>query len=121
MVAGKDVCLRRLSKGDRAREVRFHRFLGNDKVTTERIIESWSDRFADLRGLGRKVMRTQDQGMLMGGDNYMGTINFSDPRAFVQKPWNDNELLALIAELLGTFDMGASNKERPSAQYSTAT
>jgi hypothetical protein len=43
MVAGKDVCLRRLSKGDRAREVRFHRFLGNDKVTAERIIESWSD------------------------------------------------------------------------------
>jgi hypothetical protein len=43
MVAGKDVCLRQLSKGDRAREVRFNRLLGNAKVTTERIIESWSD------------------------------------------------------------------------------
>jgi len=43
MVAGKDICLRRLSKGDRAREVRFNRLLGNAKVTTERIIESWSD------------------------------------------------------------------------------
>ena len=43
MVAGKDVCLRRLSKGNRALEVRFNRFLGNDKVTTERIIESWSE------------------------------------------------------------------------------
>jgi len=43
MVAGKDVCLRRLSKGDRALEVRFNRFLGNAEVTTERIIESWSE------------------------------------------------------------------------------
>ena len=43
MVAGKDVCLRRLSKGDRAQEVRFNRFLRNDKVTTKRIIESWSE------------------------------------------------------------------------------
>jgi len=42
MVAGKDVCLRRLSRGDRALEVRFNRFLGHDKVTVERIIESWS-------------------------------------------------------------------------------
>jgi hypothetical protein len=43
MVAGKEVCLRRLSKGDRALEVRFNRFLGNAKVTAERIIESWSE------------------------------------------------------------------------------
>lgn len=43
MVAGKDVCLRRLSKGDRALEVRFNRFLGNDRVTTERIIEGWGE------------------------------------------------------------------------------
>ncbi|ERF82022.1 MAG: periplasmic protein TonB, partial [Bradyrhizobium sp. DFCI-1] len=43
MVAGKDVCLRRLAGGMRAREVRFNRFLGNAKVTTTRIIESWSD------------------------------------------------------------------------------
>lgn len=43
MVAGKDVCLRRLSKGHRALEVRFNRFLGNAKVTTERIIASWSE------------------------------------------------------------------------------
>jgi len=43
MVAGKDVCLRRLAKGNRAREVRFDRFLGNSKVTTAGIIESWSE------------------------------------------------------------------------------
>src|ERR1700752_2522807 len=42
MVAGKDVCLRRLSKGDRALEVRFNRFLGNARVTAGRIVESWS-------------------------------------------------------------------------------
>ena len=43
MVAGKDVCLRRLAKGRRAQEVRFNRFLGNDKVTVARVIESWSE------------------------------------------------------------------------------
>src|SRR6266704_399586 len=43
MVAGKDVCLRRLAGGVRAREVRFNRFLGNAKVTTARVIESWSE------------------------------------------------------------------------------
>ena len=59
MVAGKDVCLRRLSKGDRALEVRFNRFLGNDKVTTERIIESWSE--STVAGVaGRHVLAIQD-------------------------------------------------------------
>src|SRR5260370_4283492 len=43
MVAGSDICRRRLAKGNRGREVRFNRFLGNAKVTTARIIESWSE------------------------------------------------------------------------------
>src|ERR1700753_1988229 len=43
MVVGKDVCLRRLAKGVRAREVRFHPFLGNARVTTGRVIERWSE------------------------------------------------------------------------------
>jgi len=59
MVAGKDVCLRRLSKGDRAREVRFNRFLGNAKVTTERIIESWSEGTV-VAAEGRHVLAIQD-------------------------------------------------------------
>jgi Transposase DDE domain len=59
MVAGKDVCLRRLSKGDRALEVRFNRFLGNDKVTTERIIESWSESTVAAVA-GRHVLAIQD-------------------------------------------------------------
>ena len=59
MVAGKDVCLRRLSKGNRAREVRFNRFLGNAKVTTERIIESWSDGTV-AAAEGRHVLAIQD-------------------------------------------------------------
>jgi hypothetical protein len=59
MVAGGDVCLRRLSKGERSLEVRFNRFLGNAKVTTERIIESWS---ASTVGAvaGRHVLAIQD-------------------------------------------------------------
>ena len=59
MVAGKDVCLRRLSKGVRAQEVRFNRFLGNDKVTTARIIESWSEGTA-AAAEGRHVLAIQD-------------------------------------------------------------
>jgi hypothetical protein len=59
MVAGKDVCLRRLAKGDRALEVRFNRFLGNAKVTAERIIESWSDSTVAAVA-GRHVLAVQD-------------------------------------------------------------
>jgi Transposase DDE domain len=59
MVAGKTVCLRRLSRGDRALEVRFNRFLGHDKVTAERIIESWSESTV-AAVQGRHVLAIQD-------------------------------------------------------------
>lgn len=59
MVAGKDVCLRRLAKGNRAREVRFHRFLGNAKVTAARVIESWSEGTA-AAAEGRHILAIQD-------------------------------------------------------------
>jgi hypothetical protein len=59
MVVGKDVCLRRLSKGDRALEVRFNRFLGSARVTTERIIESWSE-CTVAATQGRHVLAIQD-------------------------------------------------------------
>ena len=59
MVAGKDVCLRRLAKGVRAQEVRFNRFLGNAKVTTARVIESWSEGTVTAAE-GRHVLAIQD-------------------------------------------------------------
>jgi DDE family transposase len=59
MVAGKDVCLRRLARGVRAREVRFNRFLGNPKVTTARVIESWSTGTVTAAE-GRHVLAIQD-------------------------------------------------------------
>src|SRR5258708_39195282 len=59
MVAGKDVCLRRLARGVRAREVRFNRFLGNAKVTTAGVIESWSEGTA-VAAEGRHVLAIQD-------------------------------------------------------------
>jgi hypothetical protein len=59
MVAGKDVCLRRLAKGNRAREMRFNRFLGNAKVTPARVIESWSEGTA-AAAEGRHVLAIQD-------------------------------------------------------------
>jgi Transposase DDE domain len=59
MVAGKDICLRRLARGVRAREVRFNRFLGNARVTTARVIESWSQgTVAAVEG--RHVLAIQD-------------------------------------------------------------
>ena len=59
MVAGRTVCLRRLSRGNRALEVRFNRFLGHDKVTVERIIESWSESTVAAVE-GRHVLAIQD-------------------------------------------------------------
>jgi hypothetical protein len=59
MVVGKDVCLRRLARGNRAREMRFNRFLGNAKVTTARVIESWSEGTA-AAAEGRHVLAIQD-------------------------------------------------------------
>jgi Transposase DDE domain len=59
MVAGKDVCLRRLARGVRAREVRFNRFLGNAKVTTAGVIEGWSEGTA-AAAEGRHVLAIQD-------------------------------------------------------------
>jgi hypothetical protein len=59
MVAGDDVCLRRLARGVRAREVRFNRFLGNAKVTTARLIEGWSEGTA-AAAEGRHVLAIQD-------------------------------------------------------------
>src|ERR1700738_2534474 len=59
MVAGSDVCLRRLAKGNRGREVRFNPFLGNAKVTTARIIESWSEGTV-AAAEGRHILAIQD-------------------------------------------------------------
>jgi Transposase DDE domain len=59
MVTGKDVCLRRLAKGSRAQEVRFNRFLANDKVTVAGVVESWSEcTVAAVEG--RHVLAIQD-------------------------------------------------------------
>lgn len=59
MVARQDICLRRLSEGNRAQEVGFHRLLANDKVTVERLIEGWSERTVEAVA-GRHVLAIQD-------------------------------------------------------------
>jgi Transposase DDE domain len=59
MVARQDVCLRRLSEGQRAREVGFHRLLANDNVTVERLIEGWSEQTV-LAVADRHVLAIQD-------------------------------------------------------------
>src|ERR1700751_517925 len=70
MVAGKDVCLRRLARGNRAREVRFNRFLGNAKVTIARVIESWSEGTV-AAAEGRHVLGIQDTSEV----NFTTTVN----------------------------------------------
>jgi hypothetical protein len=59
MVARQSVCLHRLGEGCRAREVGFGRFLANDKVTIERLIEGWSEQTASAVA-GRHVLAVQD-------------------------------------------------------------
>lgn len=59
MVTRASVCVRRLGGGQRPREVCFGRFLGNSKVTTERLIEGWSERTAPAAA-GRHVLAIQD-------------------------------------------------------------
>ncbi len=53
------ICLRQLGEGDRAQEVAFGRFLANEKVTVERVIEGWSDQSASAVA-GRHVLAIQD-------------------------------------------------------------
>ena len=59
MLVRQTVCLRRLSEGDRAREVAFGRFLANAKVTPERLIEGWSEQTGSAVA-GRHVLAIQD-------------------------------------------------------------
>jgi hypothetical protein len=59
MVAHEQIFMRRLSDGKRSQEVRFGRFLANDKVTVERLIEGWSERTRSAAS-GRHVLALQD-------------------------------------------------------------
>ena len=59
MVARPSVCLRRLARGRRARQVGFGRFLANTKVTSERLIEGWSAQTA-VAVAGRHVLALED-------------------------------------------------------------
>jgi hypothetical protein len=59
MVARSTVCLRRLARGRRSKEVGFGRFLASRKVTVERLIEGWSDQTATAVA-GRHVLAIQD-------------------------------------------------------------
>lgn len=58
MATRTSVCLRRLGN-DRAGEVRFGRFLANDKVTVARLLEGWGEQTATAV-VGRHVLAIQD-------------------------------------------------------------
>jgi hypothetical protein len=59
MVHGGGICLRRLADGQRRREVQYHRFLANPKVTVERLISGWSQATRAAVS-GRHVLAIQD-------------------------------------------------------------
>jgi hypothetical protein len=59
MVLRSSVCVRRLGGGQRSQEMRFGRYLANDKVTIERLIEGWSEQTAPAAA-GRHVLAIQD-------------------------------------------------------------
>jgi len=59
MVHGGSVCLRRVAKGERRREVQFHRFIANPKVTVARLISGWSEPTSAAVS-GRHVLAIQD-------------------------------------------------------------
>lgn len=59
MVACASVCLRRAAAGERAKIVRFGRFLANEKVTVARLLEGWGER-TSAAVAGRHVLAIQD-------------------------------------------------------------
>jgi len=59
MVHGGGVCLRGLSQGSRAFEVRVSRFLANTKVTVEKLIDGWSAETTSVIA-GRHILAIQD-------------------------------------------------------------
>jgi hypothetical protein len=59
MVARQSVCLRRLAEGARAAIVGFGRFLANDQVTIEALIEGWGAQTSSACA-GRHVLAIQD-------------------------------------------------------------
>ena len=59
MVRAGNTCLRRVADGKRQAEVQFNRFLANEKVTVERLIEGWSEQTRTAVA-GRHVLAIQD-------------------------------------------------------------
>ena len=59
MVVRATTCVRRAADGDRARVVRYGRFLANKKVTLAALLAGWSERTA-LAAANRRVLAIQD-------------------------------------------------------------
>ena len=59
MLARESVCVRHLAKGKRAAVVGFGRFLANERVSLDRLIDGWGEEAAGAC-LGRHVLAIQD-------------------------------------------------------------
>ena len=59
VVACSTVCLRQLAQGDWAENMRFWRFVDNERVSVDKLIEGWSERTREA-AVGRHVLAIQD-------------------------------------------------------------
>ena len=59
MVACAGVCVRRLAQGSWSKQMRFWRFLANERVTIDKLVEGWSD-LTRHAAAGRHVLAIQD-------------------------------------------------------------
>jgi hypothetical protein len=59
MVSCATVCLRRLAQGSWSAQMRFWRFLANERVSVEKLIAGWSEQ-TRLAAAGRHVLAIQD-------------------------------------------------------------
>ena len=59
MVACANVCVRRLAQGRWSVQMRFWRFLANERVTVDKLIQGWSEQ-TRLAAAGRHVLAIQD-------------------------------------------------------------
>ena len=59
MLCTRSVCLRQMAQGDWAANMSFWRFVNNPQVTTDRLIEGWSQQTPTAVS-GRHVLAIQD-------------------------------------------------------------
>jgi hypothetical protein len=131
MVGRQSVCLRRLAGGTRSGIVGFGRFLANRKVTSEALIEGWSEGLSAACA-GRHVLAIQDTSELNfattdAHDRGLGKIGKGVGRGVLLHPMlavdaGTGGLLGLVTGQIWTRDglVATSHAKRPLSQKESA-